>query len=248
MSIWFFLWLSLSAAMLYFMGWTVFILQRQKKAWREYAKRKKLRYTPNKTFANPEIKGTVDDYTIGIFTGEHVSADMRGTRKLTAIEVHLTSVMPFAAAAASGGMVAIVQNMGFKEELRPQHADWSKSYVAASENRHAFKAYLSDERVQALTALMKIKNAWTIFICRDEVTLLRLDTADPLDSPEKMDKIVTKLIQAAKVLELKPGESSRLKTEQARKPEREVALEVDEEKIRASGFQLEEDEPPKDQE
>lgn len=230
------------------MGWTVFILRRQKKTWADFAKRKKLRYTPNRTFANPEIKGTLDDYTISIFTGEHTSADMRGTRKLTAIEVHLTSVMPIDGGLANGGMVQIIQNMSFKEEIRPKHAEWHKSYIASSDNRHVLKTYLNDERLAALISLMKMKNAWVVFVFRGDVTLLRLDTPDPLDSTAKLEQIVKKMIEAAKILELKSGESGVLKSEIARKPEREAALEIDEAKMDSGAFQLEEEEPAKDQE
>ena len=44
MNIWFVLWLLLSAALLYFTGWTFLILQKQKRAWRVFATKYKLRY------------------------------------------------------------------------------------------------------------------------------------------------------------------------------------------------------------
>jgi phosphoglucomutase len=43
-SIWFYLWLLLSGGLLFFMGWTMLILFRQKKAWKQFAARHKLRY------------------------------------------------------------------------------------------------------------------------------------------------------------------------------------------------------------
>lgn len=219
----------------------MFILRRQKKAWQAYGKSKKLRYKPGKTLANPELKGMIQEYTVGVFTGEHVSPDMRGSRKLTAVEINLTSVMPVAGGVASGGMVPLLQGMGFKEEMRPDHQAWDKSYIAAADNRYALKAYLTDERLAVLTDLMKIKNAWITYVFRGDVTLLRLDTPDPLDSEQKLDQIIKKMIDSAKALELKAGEGSRLKSEEVRKPDREKALEVDEAKIAGSTLTLEDD-------
>lgn len=242
MSIWFFLWLILSGALLYFLGWTVFILTRQKGAWRAYASRHKLRYKPNSFFEAPEISGTIGNHTISVFSGEHMADDARRARKLMAAEVQLSGVMPIEGGVASGGHVDIVQSLGFKEEIRPKHPGWDKSWIASSSNKHVLESYLTPERLDALTSLMKIKSAWVILIFRDDVMLLRLDTPDPLDSGQKLDRLMKKMLQVADTLELQKGEDSRLKEEAAKTPTQAVSLEVSEDDLAGSAFQLEEDE------
>lgn len=241
MSIMVFFWLLLSAALLYFVGWTYFILTRQKKAWKDFARQKKLRYTPGSPLGSAEVKGAYDGYTVHVFVGEHVSADARGSRKLSAIEVHLSSNMPFEAGFATGGMVKVIQGVGFKQEIKPAHAEWDKSYIAAGSSGQMLSAYLSPERMGALLSLAKIKNAWMTFLCRGQTSLLRIDTSDPLDSVEKLDKVIVRMIAAARALELRSGEEARLKSEEARKPTQDARIIVSDDDLIAADLQLEDE-------
>ena len=246
MSIWFFLWLFLSGALLYFLGWTLLILFRQKQAWKTFAARKKFRYRTTSLMASPEMNGPVDGHSVSFFIGEHVTPDGRASRKLSAIEVQLSSKMPFEGAIGSGGMVQLVQSLRMKEELSPNHPKWDKNYIAATSSAFALESYLTPERLEALTSLMKIRNGWVMLIFRGETMLLRFDTPDPLDSFEKLDKILQKVMETVSALELKAGEDGRLKTDAARKPVKEVSLSVDERDFKEAGaFQLEDDQSSK---
>ncbi len=245
MSIWFVLWVLLSLALLYFMGWTLLILFKQKKAWRAYAKKHKLRYISRQLLGTPEISGAMGDYTINMFPSEHISPDARGSRKLTAIEIQLSTMLPVEAGVANGGMVEVVQGFGFKEEMRPDHKDWDKSYIASADSKAVLDEYLTKERLDALLSLMKVDNSWVILVFRGETALLRFDTPDPLPLPKKIDALTKQMLKAAAALELKDGESGRLKAKKARKRQKEAAIEVDEDAL-DTGLSLEEDGAPDD--
>ncbi|MCC7305262.1 MAG: hypothetical protein IT558_03270 [Alphaproteobacteria bacterium] len=241
MNIGFIIWLILSATLLYFLGWDLLIRYRQKQAWKIYAAQKKLRYSSPQMFSSPEIGGVLEGHTLGLFTGEHIVADARGSRKLTAIEITLSSVMPFEGGVASAGMVTFLKKMNMHEEILPGHPGWNNSYIAATTNRAAFESYLTKERLDALTSIMKAKNVWTIMVFREKMSLLRLDTPDPLDKVEKIERTVKKLLDVARVLELKPGEGERLKTQAAQRPHKSsVALQ---EASGEAGLKLEEEMP-----
>lgn len=220
MNIWFLIWLGLSGALLYFLGWTLYILFRQKNAWRAFAAKTKLRYNAPTMTGSPELSGILNGYTVSLFSGEHISDDSRGTRKLTAIEIQISSRIPFDAAIASGGMVKIARGLGLKEEMRPQNPAWNDSWIAASNVVPALEVYLSADRLSALCDLMKMKNTWVILIFRADTALLRLDTPDPLDDAKKIGSLMKKITDAAAVLELKPGEEGRLKQIIATRPVR----------------------------
>lgn len=248
MSIWIILWLFLSGALLYFLGWTLFILFRQKQAWKSFSTRKKLRYRTANMMASPEMGGALDGRSINFLIGEHFTPDGRSSRKLTAVEVQLLSKMPFEGGIASGGMVSVVQSIRMKEEIKPNHPKWDKNYIAVGSSGAALEAYLTPERMDALTSLMKIRNGWVILIFRAQTFLLRFDTPDPLDSQQKLEKITDKLLELAELLELKPGEDGRLKLETTKKPIKEKSLAVDERDFKESdSFQLEDDQPPKEE-
>jgi hypothetical protein len=240
-SIWIFLWLFLSAALLYFMGWTVYIVFRQKQVWGAYARKHKLRYKDKGFWESPEIGGSIHGYTVGVFVGEHLAEDARKTRKLTAVEVQLSSTMPIEGGVASGGLVSVLQGMTFKEEMRPEHKNWDKSYIASASDKAVLEAYLTPKRLDALTELMAIKNVWIILVFRGDIMLLRMDTPDPMDKAKNLDLALNKMIAAARVLELESGEVGFLKSEQAKKRSQHVALSVDGEDLIVTGLQLEDD-------
>jgi hypothetical protein len=239
-SLWFFLWLLLSVALVGFLAWTAYILFRQKRAWKAYAKKYKLRYTPGRLFDSPEMAGPMGDYTVSLFTGEHIAGDARTTRKLTAVEIQLFSNMPFEGAVASNGMVEFTKDLGLGEEVRPDHKGWDKSYIATSDNKAALAEYLNKDRLTSLTDLMKTPNAWVIFVFRGDMTLLRFDTPEPLDMPQDIDKIVKRMLEAAKVMELDEGEGRRLKAAVVKKPKKEKSLDVKDGDLN-TGLSLEEE-------
>ncbi len=243
MSIWFMLWLTLSAALLYFLGWTMFILYTQKTAWKAYAKKKKLRYDSASMMSPPSLNGPVgkdSEYSVSMFTGEHMAPDARGSRKLNAIEIQLDSTMPVAGGVANAGMVGVLERLNLKDESRPDHPDWDKSYVVKSESRAVLDMYLTPERVGVITGLMKIRNGWVILVFKDDMMLLRFDTPDPLASEKKLDLIIKKMVESAKRLELEPGEASRLKGEMAKKPKKQATIDVSDD-VDTSALQLEDE-------
>lgn len=242
MSFWFLLWVMISACLLGFLFWTILILMTQKKVWKNYAEKHKLRYKPNNFFDAPDMNGIIDTHSISLFSGEHSLPGERYTRKMTSMEIQLASKMPIDGGMASGGFVDIIEKLGFKEELEPQHSAWKKSYIASADNKSVFDSFLTKERLDALLSLMKVEKFWVIFIFKEDTTLLRLDVSDPLGAYGKLDKIVKALIKVAQTLELRDGEADRLKLEVKKRPKSEVSIEFKDDEIDDIGLQLEEDE------
>ena len=245
MSLWVILWAVISLALLGFVSWTLFILYNQKRVWREYAKKNNLRYNGGAFFDSPKMSGVRGDYTVDLFTGEHTAGDARMARKMTAIEIKLSSTMPFDSGIGSGGFVEVLREIGFREEFRPDHPKWEDSYIALSDSKKALKAYLTAERLDVLVSLLRVKNCWSVLIAKENVLLLRVDTPYPLDAAKKLDTLLGKMLDAAKVLELAKGEGTRLEIEKDKDDSTgggSGALDVDEEALAVSGLELEEDE------
>lgn len=243
MSVWFALWALVSIAILSFSGWTFYILFRQKAAWKAFAARNGLAYKAGAMMTSPEMNGSIEGYKFSFFTGEHMAQDLRSTRKMTAVEITLRSVLPLEGAVASGGMVPLVKALGFGAEILPRHESWNPACIAAGSNRFSLQAYLTDERVSALSKLMQARNVWVILIFRNDVTLLRVDTPGALETAEKLEKIKKALLAAAQIFEMKSGEASFLKTAETDGLVRESSLKLEDEDFSAaSGLRLE-DEP-----
>jgi len=70
--------------------------------------------------------------------------------------------------------------------------------------------------------------------------ILRLDTPLPLDDPKRIDFLVKKLIDAARVLELKKGEDKDLLREISESNEKQKTLDIDDDLLGDDiGFELE---------
>lgn len=243
MSIWLALWVVISVTLIGFLLWSLYVLFQQKSVWKKFAEKNKLRYKANAMMESPSMDGAFNEYKISFFTSEHANPDLRGFRKMTAVEIGLQTSMPIDGGVASGGMVPLIRELALKSEIQPKHEKWNKSFIAAGENRYVLEAYLTKERLDVLLKLMRIKNGWVIFIFRQGRMLLRLDTPNPLASADSLQKVVDLMLKAASVLEVDPEESKKLKAEEARGIVKDSALTLDDSDVEASGaFELEDDE------
>lgn len=241
MTIWLVIWAIVSLSLLAFSGWTLIILFQQKKAWRDFARKHKLRFKNTAFMSSPKINGVYKGYSIGIFTSEHEPDRGTNSRKLTAIEVELESRMPIGGALGSGGMVSIVQSLGYSDEYIPPYEGWSNEYVCRSEDKGVMEAYLNAARVKALVELMKMKNAWVIFICKGNDTLLRIDTPEPFEREDKLTKTIERMIEVARLMELGKGESIELATLKNRRNSGVPVVAIKDEDIAYTGLELEDD-------
>ncbi|MAE51462.1 MAG: hypothetical protein CMH27_06605 [Micavibrio sp.] len=241
-SIWFYLWGLLSAGLLFFSAWTFLILFQQKKAWRHFAKKNKLRYRNSAFMSSPQVNGVYNGYTVGIFTSEHETERGGTMRKMTAIEVEMDSRMPIDGAIGSGGMVKVVQALNFSEELSPSYDFWSTEYIIRSQDKRVLERYLTEKRAHALVDLMKKKNIWVIFIFKGQETVLRIDTPSPFENEKKLTQTIDMMIEVAKILEIEKGESASLTSIKMRKDASGARVDVDDEELEFIGLELEEDE------
>ncbi len=227
MSISFILWFLISAFLLLFWLWTLYVLYNQKRAWKFYADKKKLRYSSNGFYEGSNISGVVDGYKISIFTSEHSELDARSGRRLSAIEINLHSILSVKGAMASGGMVALVEALNMSHEFKPAVKGWDDSYVAKADNIDYMREYLNEDRLGAVLKLMAMDSVWVVLLFSDDASLLRIDTPLPLDNPKKIDDIVKKMIKVARVLELKEGEDKDLLRKSAKPDEKQKVLDID---------------------
>ena len=218
MTIWLALWLSLSFILIVFLVWTTVIMFSQKKTWKAFAQKHKLRYKLGAFFTSPEVNGVFQDYTISIFGSEHEVEDARSVRKMSAIEVMLKSKFPLKGAVGTGEMVRVIRSLAYHDEVKPTIKGWKDSFIALSENEYAMSHYLSEERLKALLPLMNAKKMMVIFIFTKTDTLLRIDTPEPLDNLEYLDKIIDGMVGIAKTLELRDGEGRTMMAQKSLAP------------------------------
>ncbi|MFP4313677.1 MAG: hypothetical protein ACLFR0_05050 [Alphaproteobacteria bacterium] len=195
---------------------------------------------------SPKVHGVYKGYSVALFTGEHESERGASNRQMTAIEVELESRMPISGAVASGGMVGIVQELSYSDEYLPAYDFWNSEFITRSDDKYIMAEYLTEERAKVLCKLMDNKKFWVIFIFKGNDTVLRIDTADPFDSLEKLTKTMNEMIEIAAILELKKGESGRLKTMGAKRSAEAARVEYEEDTVGSIALELEDDDGESD--
>ncbi len=218
------------------------ILLQQKKTWRQFAKKNKLRYRNSAFMSSPQVNGMYKGYAVGIFTSEHETERGGTSRKLTAIEVEMDSRMPIEGAIGSGGMVRVVQSLGYSDEFKPDYDFWNTEYIARCQDRRVLNKFLNKDRAKALADLMERKNTWVIFIFKGADTVLRIDTPSPFENLDKLTQTIDDMVEIARLLELGKGESGNLTSLKMQKEAASIHMDVDDDELAFIGLELEEDE------
>ncbi len=243
LSIYLVLWLLVSGFLVGFWLWTIYVVLKQKKAWKFYAQKKKMRFHTASFLETPTISGSVDGYSVTMFASEHGELDARSQRRLTAIEVSLQTQLPFAIGLASGGMVNLVESLKLPQEFRPNVKGWEDSYALRTNDLSLASGYFTEDRLNKLASLMKTDRAWIIFLFIVDEGILRLDTPLPIDNPKAMDVLIKQMINVARALELEKGEAKDLIRQKSMKDKTGGVLEIDEDLLDDDiGFELEDEE------
>tara|TARA_R110001592_G_scaffold20926_9_gene84630 strand:- start:16058 stop:16831 length:774 start_codon:yes stop_codon:yes gene_type:complete len=221
----------------------MYVLIKQKQAWKTYADKRKMRYHSSAMLETPSISGVVDGYSVTMFASEHGELDARSQRRLTAIEVMLQTNLPFAVGAASGGMVHVVEALDLRQEFKPPTKGWDDTYALRTSDLPLAQSYLNEGRLSKLVNLMKTDRAWIIFLFLGDQGVLRLDTPMPIDNPKEIDVLVKQMINVARALELGKGEGKDLIRQTQNQDKAGGVLEIDEDLLNDDiGFELEDEE------
>ena len=202
---WILIWLILSGFILGVFGWSFIILQEQKRAWKTFAQKYSLNYVGGKTLESPLITGKMDGVSFSMFTASETSADARGRRFVTVIEMDLGPGMPTTAAIATSDLENFLASVDMKEKYIPEGTDWNSSYIVKARSADELKAYLTPERAKLLHSIFSMKNSVGLFFFDEADCALRIETSDPMRHTEKMEKIMKWLTSAAKQLKVTAG-------------------------------------------
>jgi len=201
---WIFIWLVLSAILLGATGWSLRILLLQKKAWAAYAKSKNFSYQPG-TFMGPaEMSGVVGDYKLSFFTGERQGVDVRTRRYVTVVEIDLVEGLVDGGVTGSQEMLPFMQSLSRLHPHQVEGPGWEANLFMFIKNDNAVKAYLTPERIEVISSILKTKNADVLIVFHDKELVVRLETSDPMQDAQKIEKIVTRIMGLCDKLRITP--------------------------------------------
>lgn len=208
---WIFIWLLLSTFVLGVFAWSLRILFQQKAAWKAYAKKMNLTYQDGSRFlSSPVLSGSLGSYGFGLYTEEQKTNDTRGQRFSTILEIALRHGLPVMGAMGTQTMIPIIQSLRLDQTIVPQDKDWNPSWMIRSRHAGMVEQYLTPTRLEIIKKIFRMKVLSALFIFDEQDAVIRIETADPLNDSERLEKIVKSLILHAEGLIVKNEERAAL--------------------------------------
>ena len=199
---WILLWVILSVVLLGSALWSLQILMRQKKAWEAYAKKKGLVFNKGTFMGAAEINGVIGNYKIAFFTAERQEADVRRRRYVTSVEITLSEGLVNGGVAGTQNVLTFMQSLG---KLHPYPIDgWQPTQYMFVLHDDVIKAYLTPDRLETFDNILKTRNSDTVIVFSDQEMAIRLETSDPMQDADKMDKVITRILGLADKLRITP--------------------------------------------
>lgn len=204
MSLWFLLWFVLAFILIGATVWSTVILMQQKNAWRKYANKKGLVFTPGKFFEPPMLEGIVDGYNVSFFTATQQNPDSRKNRQLTVMQLNANDSFVDGIACGTKEMLPFLQSLSLLTDHDVKVGKWNKEVHIRTRNKKAVDAFLTEERVTALNSILSMPNADILIILDDAEGMFRFETPNPLQDEKKIENLINKLI--ARVKKLQPSQ------------------------------------------
>jgi hypothetical protein len=208
---WFWLlWFVVSAFILSIYAWSLWILYQQKKAWKAFAKKNDLEYRPGRLTEPPFVTGKYRKHKIFLYTSIQETADVRGQRFVTAIEIELGQGLPVPAALGTKEVGYLIMNLRFNMEYEPDSEHWKNSYVLRTTNTAMLDKYLTKERLETIGKLFAMNSASVLFFFDPVEAVLRIETSDPLRDSTRIEKIIDRILRDVEKLKTSAEEQKEI--------------------------------------
>lgn len=199
MNIWVILWIVLSMTLIGIFIWSNLALYDQKKAWKAFAKKCKLKYYPNGFLKSPMVVKKFDWGNFRLFSEEQYTNDIGRRRFTTVFEVMLPG-MPTNGIIASSELATIVSAAQVRDRIKDPPGEWNPKDFIVALDAVALMPYLTSRRMDAIRSLIKIKNSRFLFAFDTNQGVLRLETNNPLLKTDKVIPIYKKFIEKCEIL------------------------------------------------
>ena len=204
MNFWIFVWVVLAVIVLGVFFWSMEILFRQKRAWKALSTKYKMDYESNALLLSPEVSGRIKGYHVNLFAEEQPSEDVRRRQFRTVLMVHIENGFPVSGIAGTPLYKDFIATIKLPHIYQPDYKSWNDKNVIQTKDKEALSAFMAEnDRWSALSKLLNIKNADGFFIFDDKEAYFRMETAEPLDDLEFLNKRILGII--AQCEKLDPG-------------------------------------------
>lgn len=200
MQFWFLIWVFLAIFIFGIFFWSMNILLRQRRVWSAVAKKFNMKLEMGGLMSSPAARGVIQGFDVTLYSEEQPTIDGRAKQFRSVIQIDLGKVMPTGGAVVSPDLKPFAAGLNLPETYLPNIEGWNKAIVIVVQNSAAIQPYFTVDRCKSLNALMSMKFYNAILIFDVNNTILRVETADPLHEEGKLEKLILKMLDQAKIL------------------------------------------------
>lgn len=207
---WFLLFIVFAGFLIGVTVWSQVILMRQKKAWETFARKHKLAFRKG-TFMGPaEVSGNINGYSVNFYTAERQVQDMRNRRYVSVVEIDINDGVFDSAVAGTKEMQPFMQTLDLLHFYSVSKEGWNLDHQIYVKNDTVAAAYFTPARIETFENILKTKNADVLLVLNAQQIVLRLETSDPMQDADKLDKIVMRQIALADRVRISAEERAKL--------------------------------------
>jgi hypothetical protein len=203
------LWFVLAVIIVGATTWSTIILIQQKHAWKSYAKKKGLNFTPNKFFEPAILEGTVGDYGVSLFTAVEQQEDSRKNRQITVAQINANFSFLGGIGLGTQKMKPFLEALETIKKCKPKSGKFDNSHEIRAESTDIADIFFTEERVKILNEILNFPKANVLILLDQNEGIFRFETSNPFHDEKKIDALVTKMI--ARIEKLKPTEDEKSK-------------------------------------
>ena len=145
----------------------------------------------------------LNGFEVDVFSDQPISGKFREGGSRTIFQLSLPAPLPTQGFIGSMTFKNFIDGISLSEKYVGEGATaFVPEIYNKVRNKELITPYLTKERVAALNAVLNIKNTPAILIFSPNETLLRIESADPFDRPERLEKFLTKVTEAAKIISI----------------------------------------------
>ena len=198
---WLFIWYIFTIFIAFIMAWSVHVLLKQRSAWKAFSEKKKLTYEKGRTLlASPAVHGKLGEFDFNLFSEQQPSPDGRLPRFYTVIEIGTPFPAPAYTVMGTSGKAALMEELPLQKVPGPAREGWDESWILYTSDAAITEKVLTSGRVDCLKKIFGMNISAGMFAFDGSRAVLRLETVDPMQDSEKLERIVSGLIQQAEIL------------------------------------------------
>ena len=217
--LWILLWIAIAVIILGSFFWSTIILQRQKKAWSDFAKKYDLDYQGGKYLESPAVVGPLKGYGVSLFTAVRDPDDVKEKRYVSVIEIKSPRGFSAEGAAGTQEMHNFMQSLGALSPYEVPFEKWNKTWRVYAKNLDEMSRFFSRENAVHIGKILNMKNADTLLIFNKDEGAVRLETSDPVNNTESIERVILNIIKHLDAL-MSPQQKLEAPPEQIKGPER----------------------------